>query len=223
MVAAMGGGPAGVAFRKSRLSIFIDIDSLARGSLAPAEGETCVCTAKPDMTEDHMISKLFRTAALLAFTGIAPAAALADTATFTTAITSACPSCTARDTTGLVVAATGQQLPTGWTVKTSANGLYVANHIGATFTLPGKSFDLTGFKLFATNAFSSTTAPVTYTLYAFHLGNPIADVVQVTINSRVVRDLPLSDPRLTNIESLVVRYGPEIGYSYFIETRFTPH
>jgi len=154
---------------------------------------------------------------------MAPVASLADTATYRTAVTTGCPMCTAADATGMVVTATGHLLPTGWDVKTSTNGLYVANRIGATFTIPGKTFDLTGFKLFATNVFSSTTAPVTYTLYAFHLGNPIADVVQVTINSRVVRDLPLSDPRLTNVESLVVRYGPEVGYTYFIETRFTPH
>ncbi|KAF2989801.1 hypothetical protein OGR47_04720 [Methylocystis sp. MJC1] len=152
-----------------------------------------------------------------------PGSALADTATFTAAPVSGCPDCTAKDTTGLVVYANGTLLPNGWDVKTSSSGLYIANRIGGYFKLPGKTFDLTGLKLFATNALSSTTAPVTYTLYAFHPGNPIADQVQVTINSRVVRDVPLTDTRLLNLDSVFVRFGPEIGYSYFIETRFTPH
>lgn len=170
-----------------------------------------------------MKAKLLALSVVAACSGLASVSALADTATFTAAPVSGCPVCTAKDTTGLVVSATGTLLPNGWDVKTGSSGLYIGNRIGGVFTLPGKTFDLTGLKLFATNVFSSTTAPVTYTLYAFHLGNPIADVVQVTINSRVVRDVPLSDPRLTSVDTLVVRFGPEIGYSYFIETRFTPH
>lgn len=161
--------------------------------------------------------------ACLAVLAVAPARALADTATFTAAPVSGCPDCTAKDTTGLVVYANGTLLPNGWDVKTSSSGLYIANRIGGYFKLPGKTFDLTGLKLFATNVFSSTTAPVTYTLYAFHPGNPIADQVQVTINSRVVKDVPLTDTRLLNLDSVFVRFGSEIGYSYFIETRFTPH
>jgi hypothetical protein len=168
-------------------------------------------------------------AALIGFFGLGDAtAALADTATFTTTTVTGCPNCAATDSTGLTVNATGHLLPVGWDVRADANALYVANGAGAVFTLPdqnwpGKSFDLTGLKLFATNRTTETTAPVTYTLYAFHFANPIADVVQITVNSRAVQDVPLNDPRLTNIHTLVVRYGPEIGYSYFIETRFTPH
>lgn len=170
-----------------------------------------------------MKSRFLSIGTLAAYAALGVPVALADTATFTAAPVSGCAACTATDTTGLVVAAQGHLLPGGWDVKTGSSGLYIANGIGGIFTLPGKTFDLTGLKLFATNRTTTTTAPVTYTLYAFHLGNPIADTVQVTINSRVVRDVPLSDPRLLNIDTLVVRYGPEIGYSYFIETRFTPH
>jgi hypothetical protein len=161
-------------------------------------------------------------AALLLVAGLAVGPALADIATYKTAVVSGCANCSATDTTGMIVNATGHLLPNGWDVKTSTNGLYIANRIGGTFTIPGKSFDLTGMKLFATSLTSSTTAPVTYTLYAFHLGNPIADQVQMTINSRVVRDVTFSDPRLTNIESLVIRQNYDIGYTYFIEMRFTP-
>lgn len=170
-----------------------------------------------------MKMKSFGLAAMAALAGLWTSTAFATTATFATAPVAACPVCTAVDSTGLVVTATGHQLPNGWDVKTSVNGLYIANGIGGVFQVPGKTFDLNGLKLFAINNTSSTTTPVTYTLYAFHLGNPIADVVQVTINSRVVRDVPLTDPRLLNIDTLFVRYGPEIGYSYFIETRFTAH
>lgn len=167
-------------------------------------------------------------AALIGFFGFGAASAFADTATFTSATVAGCPNCTATDSTGLTVNATGHQLPVGWDVKADSNALYIANGAGAVFTLPyqnwpGKSFDLNGLKLFATNRTTTTTAPVTYTLYAFHFANPIADVVQITINSRAVQDVPLTDPRLQNIDTLVVRYGPEIGESYFIETRFTPH
>lgn len=159
--------------------------------------------------------------AALAAAGASPA--LADIAYYKTAQVTGCANCSATDSTGLVVNATGHLLPTGWDVKASTNGLYVGNRIGGTFAIPGKTFDLKGMKLFATSLLSSTTVPVTYTLYAFHLGNPIADQVQVTINSRVVRDVVLSDPRLTGIESLVVRQNYDIGYTYFIEMRFTPH
>ncbi|WP_237154895.1 hypothetical protein [Oryzibacter oryziterrae] len=154
--------------------------------------------------------------------GLTGASAHADTATYTSAPVSGCPTCVAKDTTGLVVQAQGQLYPTGWTVKTSANGLYVANRQGATFTLPGKTFDLTGFKLFA-KSLRYGTSPVTYTLYAFHPGNPIADMVQITVNSAVVRTLPISDSRLTNLSSLDVRFSSDINYTYFIETNFKPH
>jgi hypothetical protein len=167
--------------------------------------------------------KTIRFAATLGLAMLAgPGLALADTAKFNTTVTG-CPACQAVDSTGLVAQASGQLLPNGWTVKAGANGLYVANGIGAVFTLPGKTFDLTGLKLFATNAYTKTTAPVTITLYAFHPGNAIADMVQIRYNSRVVSDLPLTDPRLNAIDLLVASYGPEIGYNYFIETRFTPH
>lgn len=167
--------------------------------------------------------KTLRFAAALSFATLAGAGlALADTAKFNTTVTG-CPTCQAVDATGLVAQASGQQLPNGWTVKAGANGLYVANGRGAVFTLPGKTFDLTGLKLFATNIYSRTTTPVTMTLYAFHPGNPIADMVQLSYNSRVVRDVALTDPRLTSIDMLVASYGTEIGYNYFIETRFTPH
>jgi hypothetical protein len=167
-------------------------------------------------------------AALAAFLAFAGAPAHADTATFTTATTTGCPNCSATDATGLTFSALGHQLPSGWDIQTSKNGLYIANNNGGVFTLPaatfpGKQFDLTGLKLFALGQ-SSTSTPVTFTLYAYHFGNPIADIVQVTINSRVVQDKPLSDPRLTNIDTLVVRYDPlQVRYVYFIETRFTPH
>jgi hypothetical protein len=166
--------------------------------------------------------------ALIGFFGLGAATASADTATFASAPATGCPYCTATDTTGLTVTALGHLLPNGWDVRAGNYALYLNNHDGAVFTLPGqnfpgKSFDLTGLKLFATNRATSTTAPVTYTLYAFHFGNPIADVVQITINSRVISDVPLTDPRLLDIDTLVVRPGLEVGYTYFVETRFTPH
>lgn len=164
-------------------------------------------------------------AASIAFGGTM---ALADTATFTTATTTGCPNCSTTDSTGLTVSALGHQLPTGWDVQTSRNGLYIANRTGGVFTLPaaafpGKTFDLTGLKLFATGQ-SRTPTPVAFTLYAYHFANPIADVVQMTIYTNVVKDTPLSDPRLLNIDTLVVRYDPlQVRNVYFIETRFTPH
>ncbi|QGM46365.1 hypothetical protein [Methylocystis heyeri] len=167
-------------------------------------------------------------AALAAFFALAAATAHADTATFTTATTTGCPNCTAVDATGLTFSALGHQLPNGWDIQTSKNGLYIANNDGGVFTLPaatfpGKQFDLTGLKLFVTGQ-SSTSTPVTFTLYAYHFGNPIADMVQVTVNSRVVQNVTLTDPRLLGIDTLVVRYDPlQVRNVYFIETRFTPH
>jgi hypothetical protein len=166
-------------------------------------------------------------AALISFFAFGAASAYADTATFTSATVTGCPNCAAIDSTGLTVNATGHQQSVGWDVKTGANGLYVANGAGAVFAIPnqnwpGKSFDLTGLKLAATNKIAAT-APVTYTLYAFHFANPIADVVQITINPGAVQDLALSDPRLTNIHTLVMRYGPEIGDSYLVEATFTQY
>lgn len=175
-----------------------------------------------------MNARPFGIATLTAFFAFGGATALADTATFTTATTTGCPNCSATDSTGLTVSALGHLLPNGWDVQTSKNGLYIANHDGGVFTLPaptfpGKTFDLTGLKLFAMGQ-TSTTSPVTFTLYAYHFGNPIADTVQVTVNSRAVQDVTLSDPRLLNIDTLVVRYDPlQVRYVYFIETRFTPH
>jgi hypothetical protein len=163
-------------------------------------------------------------AALIGILSFGTAPASADTATFKLAPMTGCPNCTATDSTGLTVTALGHLLPNGWDVRADNYALRVANRNGVVFTLPGKTFDLTGLKLFATNQASPTTAPVTYTLYAYHIGNPVADVVQFQTYSRVVVDTPFSDPRLTNIDTLVVRYGPEVvGYGYFIETRFTPH
>ncbi len=175
-----------------------------------------------------MTAKYLAATALATFFAFGGTAALADTATFTTAPLTGCPNCSATDSTGLALSALGHLLPNGWDVKTGSSGLYFANSTGGVFTLPassfpGKTFDLTGLKLFALGQ-TSTSAPVTFTLYAYHFGNPIADMVQVTVNSRVVQDAPLSDPRLQNIDTLVVRYDPlQVRYVYFIETRFMPH
>jgi hypothetical protein len=172
----------------------------------------------------NMKTKYLGPAALIGFLNFGAATASADTATFKLASMTGCPNCTATDSTGLIVTALGHLLPNGWDVRADNYALRVANRNGVVFTLPGKTFDLTGLKLFATNQASSTTAPVTYTLYAYHLNNPVADVVQFQTNSRVIVDMPFTDPRLTNIDTLIVRYGPEVvGYGYFIETRFTPH
>ncbi len=167
-------------------------------------------------------AKTLALAAMTAFASFGAGAAFATTATFTTAPVTGCPVCTATDATGLVVTATGHQLPNGWDVKTGSSGLYIANGVGGTFRHT-RPFDLTGMKLFATNNTTSTTAPVTYTLYAHHPGNPIADMVSLTINSRVVRDVAFSDVRLQNIDSLDVAFGSMVGYTYFIETRYTLH
>lgn len=184
-----------------------------------------------------MNAKSVGLATLIALSGVGSiTTASADTATFASATITGCADCRGADSTGLVVSATGHSAPGGWDVYASSRDhLYVSNGIGALFKLPGRTFDLTGLKLFATNRSTSTTAPVTYTLYMWHLGNPIADVRQITINSRVQADPPLTitdpanpsatipDPRLQNVESLYVAYGPEIGKNYFIEVRFTPH
>ncbi|WP_166141057.1 hypothetical protein [Methylosinus sp. RM1] len=167
--------------------------------------------------------------ALATFVAFSASTALADTATFTAAAPlTGCPNCTATDGTGLVVSALGHLLPNGWDVRTGNGGLYFANRTGGVFTIPasnfpGKSFDLTGLKLFAYGA-SSMSTPVTFTLYAYHFGIPTADTVLVTVDSQAIQDVTLSDPRLQNIDTLVVRYDPlQIRYVYFIETRFTPH
>jgi hypothetical protein len=167
-------------------------------------------------------------AAFAAFFASGSTAALADSATFTTATTTGCPLCIVVDPTGLTVTALGHQLPNGWDVRAGNGGLYLANGVGASFTLPavnypGKSFDLGGLKLFAFGR-TGTPTPVTLTLYAYHFGNPIADTVQVTFNSQVVQTLTLTDPRLKNVDTLVMRYDTlQIRYFYVIQADFTPH
>jgi hypothetical protein len=171
--------------------------------------------------------KFLKGSAIAAFVMALSASALADTATFT-GTTAGCPNCISTDAPGLTVSAMGHQLPNGWDVQTSANGLYLANRTGAVFTLPnatfpGKTFDLTGLKLFATG-YTSTPAPVTFTLYAYHFGNPVADTVQVTVNSRAVQTVTLNDPRLLGVDTLVVRYDAlQIKSFYVIQMVFTPH
>jgi len=172
--------------------------------------------------------KAFSAAAVAAFFAFGAETALADSATFTTATTVGCPLCVTTDPTGLTVTALGHLLPNGWDVHSGTGGLYLANGTGGSFTLPsptypGKSFDLNALKLFALGQ-TPSPAPVTFTLYAYHFGSPVADTVQVTINSRVVQNVPLADPRLTNIDTLVVRYDTlQVRYVYFIQADFTPH
>jgi hypothetical protein len=134
---------------------------------------------------------------MVALAGLWTSTAFAKTATFAIAPIAACPVCTAVDSMGLVVTATGHQLPNGWDVKTSVDGLYIANGIGGVFS--GSRQDLRSQRPEALRHQQHVKHDdaVTYMLYAFHLGNPIADVVQVTINSRVVHDVPLTDPRLS--------------------------
>lgn len=151
------------------------------------------------------------------------AMAQSQTATFTLATTAKCPMCTAIDATGLAMSAPAVLYPNGYTVTTGPNGLYVANRTGVTFTLPGHTFDLTGMKLFAAGLNASSTAALTYQLYAFHPGSATASVVPLSVNARAVRDLPITDTRLTNLTSLYVSYDPMMAYTYFIQMRFTPH
>jgi len=173
-----------------------------------------------------MIRKTFQTLAFAAFAALASAPAFADTATFT-GTTTGCPNCSSVDAaTGLTVTALGHSLPNGWDVKTGSSGLYLANRTGAVFTLPnatfpGKTFDLTGLKLFAYGAIGATL-PVT--LYAYHFGNPIADTIQINVSSRAVQTLTLTDPRLQGVDTLVLRYDPlQISYLYVIQMVYTPH
>ncbi len=174
-----------------------------------------------------MIKKWLKTLAIASVTTMLPASVFAETAGFT-GTTSGCPNCVSTDATGLTVSAMGHLLPNGWDVQTGSSGLYIANRTGAVFTLPnstfpGKTFDLTGLKLFALGQ-SSTTALVTFTLYAYHFGNPVADTVQVTVNTRAVQTVTLTDPRLLAVDTLVVRYDPlQVKYVYFIQMAFTPH
>ena len=165
----------------------------------------------------------FGLAATMALGHSAVAQAQVKTATFTLATTTACPMCATVDLTGLAMSAPAVLYPNGWTVTTGANGLYVANRTGVTFTVPGHSFDLNGLRLFAASLNASSTGPLTYQLYAFHPGSAIAVVVPLTVNARVVRDIPLSDTRLTNLTSLYVSYDPMMSYTYFIQMRFTSH
>jgi len=171
-----------------------------------------------------MIRKLLTTA--VAASGLAVAApALAATATFT-GPTTGCPACVTVDASGMTASALGHQLPTGWDVTSGANSLYLANRTGAAFTIPnatfpGKTFDLTGLKLFA---YGYVLGPVTLTLYAFHFGNPVADTVQLTVNTRAVQTLTLNDPRLTGVDTLVLRSDAlAVKYMYVIGMTFTPH
>lgn len=173
-----------------------------------------------------MISKTLKTLACAALAAMASAPAFADTATFT-GTTTGCPNCASIDvTTGLTVTALGHSLPNGWDVKTGSSGLYLANRTGGVFTLPsaafpGKTFDLTGLKLFAYGAIGATL-PVT--LYAYHFGNPIADMIQLNVSSRAVQTLTLTDPRLQGVDTLVLRYDPlKISYLYVIQMTYTPH
>jgi hypothetical protein len=172
-----------------------------------------------------MITKSLKTLACAALAALASAPAFAATATFT-GTTTGCPNCASVDvTTGLTAAALGHQLPNGWDVKTGSSGLYLANRTGGVFTLPnatfpGKTFDLTGLKLFAYGAVGATL-PIT--LYAYHFGNPIADTIQVNVSSRAVQTLTLADPRLQGVDTLVLRYDPlQISYVYLIQMTFTP-
>ena len=105
----------------------------------------------------------------------------------------------------------------------SVAGLYVANRAGVTFTLPGHTFAVTGIKLFMSSLNASSTGVLTYQLYGFHPGSSLATVAPLAVNARVVRDLPISDVRLTNLNSLYVSYDPMMGSSYFIQLRFIKH
>lgn len=147
------------------------------------------------------------------------------TATFT-GVTTACPVCVSKDAAGLVVQANGHSLPTGWDVKTGVSGLYLANGSGALFSLPGKTFDLTGLKLQGTSRVSSTTSPITYTLVAFHPGVPLPDVVQKTIKARTVTTMaftPAELLKLQSAEAVYLRMDATVGQTYVIGLTYTPY
>ena len=136
-----------------------------------------------------------------------------------------CPACTVTDTTGLVASATGQLYPNGWTVSTTLAGhLQVSNGIGADFTLPGHTFDLQGFTLAGRSNRTSGPATLSYTVYGYH-PDPAAPV-EMTVISVASRASPVFkavDSRFTNLESVSVRYAPDIGVNYFVDVRFTSH
>jgi hypothetical protein len=156
--------------------------------------------------------------------------AQAQVATYATVPVTGCPTCTATDPSNLKVEAIGHQVygyPTGWDVWTSAaEHLVVVNGIGADFTLPNTTFDLTRLKLFGYSIRSKTVVPLTYNLIAYHPNNPIPDVVPFTIPARVISTVDLSVyPQLKNLEKVSVSFPATsfIGKTYFIETQFTPH
>jgi hypothetical protein len=178
------------------------------------------------------MKRLLATAAWLFLSGVSSVRADVTTYSNPTLMVTGCPGCTVTDPTGLNAYAIGHQsygTPNGWDVWVNpTDRLTVANGFGVDFTVPqqlqlGKTFDVTGFKIFGLSSRSQTTVPLTYNLIAYHPDGSI-QTVPITIRARVQSTVNLSTyPQLKNLTKLTVFYPATsyIGKTYFIEVQFT--
>lgn len=162
--------------------------------------------------------------------------ASAENATFTA------PGTYTYDSTGAAISYTGTDPITGLqaegenyqffnglnTVHSSVSEhLYVANGIGVTFTLPGRTFDLLSMRMTGKRAYNPRIrATLLYTIYAYHPGNPVPDAVPFTLVSTagpVVKSFTADASRLQNIERAVISFDQWSGLTYFIDVNFTAH
>lgn len=138
------------------------------------------------------------------------------------------------DLTGLQADARATQDARGvWNVWVSyTEHLVVANNNdllipgGVTFSLPGRTFDLTGFTMFGYVLGNPRTAgkQLDYSILAYYPNNPNPVVVTFSINSLAVLSRDFStDARLKGLDHAVVQFAPNVGKTYFINTVITPH
>lgn len=138
------------------------------------------------------------------------------------------------DLTGLQADARATQDARGvWNVWTSytehlvvANNNDLLNPGGVTFSLPGRTFDLTGFTMFGYVLGNPSAAGkrLDYSILAYYPNNPNPTVVTFSINSLAVLSRDFStDLRLKGLDHAVVQFAPNVGKTYFINTVFTPY
>ncbi|MCX7101562.1 MAG: hypothetical protein NTX38_08730 [Methylobacter sp.] len=156
--------------------------------------------------------------------------AQAEVVTFSNVTVTGCHTCTAIDPSNLKIEAIGHPVygyPTGWDVWTSAaEHLVIVNGIGADFSVPNATFDLTKLKMLGNSTRVKTVVPLTYNLVAYHHNNPVPDIIPFTIPARVVSAVDFSSyPQLKNLDKVSISFPATsyIGKTYFIETQFTHH
>ena len=108
-----------------------------------------------------------------------------------------------------------------------ANNTDPLNPGGATFSLPGRTFDLDALKVFGYRTLNPRLAGATlaYTILGYYPGNPVPVAVPFTIKSLAapVTKVFSTDFRLKGLEKAVIQFGSTSGLTYFIETKYTPH